>query len=139
MHSHRKRSKKYLKFKRISGADNYPTIPLSPLAHIPGICNFQPFDVSNVYLFLQFTYHVPWWYKKVDINICTSFISERDLLLEMMQILRYLCSCWLNTSASSFSLPYFSRCPYSSQEYKANQWHFLFKVREGIKKKIDFF
>lgn len=45
--------------KRISGADNYPTIPLSPLTHIPGICNFQPFDVSKVYLFcnLHFMCH----------------------------------------------------------------------------------
>ena len=48
----------------------------------------------------------------------------------MMQIQRYLCSCWLNTSASSFSLPYFSLYPCSSQEYKSNRWHFLFKVNQ---------
>ena len=110
-----------------------PTI--IPLSHSPLSPTFQVFVIFSPLMYQRYTFFAIYILRvmmisKVEINICTSFISERDLLLEMMQIQRYLCSCWLNTSASSFSLPYFSLCPCSSQEYKSNQWHFLFKVNQ---------
>ena len=110
-----------------------PTI--IPLSHSPLSPTFQVFVIFNPLMYQRYTFFAIYiscvmMISKVEIDICSSFISERDFLLEMMQIQRYLCSCWLNTSASSFSLPYFSRCPCSSQEYKANRWHFLFKVNQ---------